>query len=199
MSYSIDTTNSLLALAEVKTFLDIDNTDFDDQISRLIDVVSWFFNNETKRELKNREQTEYYDGDGSQTLYTKNWPITDSASELSLYINASVPRSFTSSEQVDSDYIMVDGDNGRIDIWNDTFTKGRRTVKLVYNAGYSTIPDDLHRAALETLGSLWKKEQSQVWNMNNISIEGASVSLQMDKIMSAWARHVIHMYERKVL
>lgn len=199
MSYSIDTTNSLLALAEVKTFLDIDNTDFDDQISRLIDVVSWFFNNETKRELKNREQTEYYDGDGSQTLYTKNWPITDSASELSLYINASVPRSFTSSEKVDSDYIMVDGDNGRIDIWNDTFTKGRRTVKLVYNAGYSTIPDDLHRAALETLGSLWKKEQSQVWNMNNISIEGASVSLQMDKIMSAWARHVIHMYERKVL
>jgi hypothetical protein len=189
----------LLALAEVKTFLDIDNTDFDDQISRLIDVVSWFFNNETKRELKNREQTEYYDGDGSQTLYTKNWPITDSASELSLYINASVPRSFTSSEKVDSDYIMVDGDNGRIDIWNDTFTKGRRTVKLVYNAGYSTIPDDLHRAALETLGSLWKKEQSQVWNMNNISIEGASVSLQMDKIMSAWARHVIHMYERKVL
>lgn len=146
-----DTVNALCSLANAKMYIGMkdDSTEFDTRIESYIDAASWYLNDATKRKLLARSLTEYYDGRGSDVLVTKERPIN---SVTTLHSDAN--RSFGSTTLIAATDYQVYGDEGYIVVTGSAFDVGERVLKLVYNAGFTTVPYDLEQAALE-LTAYW--------------------------------------------
>lgn len=138
-----DETNDLItatAVMAVGGMADAESTIIADMITR----ASHTANTKTNRLLKARALTEYYNGDGSISLITKQRPINSVAG---LYQDAG--REFSADSLVDSDLYSIMSDEGQIIATGTVFYRGIQIIKLVYNAGYSTVPADLEEAVLE--------------------------------------------------
>jgi hypothetical protein len=140
------TGTELTTLAHVKEFLGIptatttDDTFLQNVITRISDDIE----KECGRTFHASDLTEYYNGDGTDTLVLKNFPINSIAS-----IHDDTDRVYGSDSLISaSDYIFY-SDEGMIQLDGLTFMKGLRNVKVVYNAGYSTIPTDLEKACIQ--------------------------------------------------
>jgi hypothetical protein len=158
-----DTDNALISVQEGLDFLGLGTTTAstanNDDVIDLINVVSWRFNAETGRNLKSREYTSAYDGNGTSKLYLNNWPI--SSTTITITINAN--RDFTDTDdQVTSTDVMLDTGSGEVRLDGDTFTKGERNVQVAYSAGYTTSGAfDLIYAAKEFLQILWNRKTAK--------------------------------------
>lgn len=157
---AIDTVNSLTTLADVKTWCGVTVIDYDSILEDLIDSVSWQFNSFCNRKIKARDITGYYDGDGSDTLVTPEYPIN---SITHIYVDTD--RDFTSDTEV-TDYVY--NDNGRIVLTDDSFTTTEQANKIEYNAGYSTIPYDLQVACKDQVKFLFRRHRD---NREGVSTE----------------------------
>jgi len=153
----------LVTLAEVKEYMGITGTDYDDLLESLISRMSRFVETYCQRSFAEAERTEYYDGteynDG--TLIVNNWPISSVAE---LFDNPD--RTFAAeSEIVAADYVVYE-DSGIVQILIDNTTEylsgatmghssgfqvGRQSIKIKYTAGYSAanMPEDLKGAVIE--------------------------------------------------
>ncbi|MDD2756890.1 MAG: hypothetical protein PHS80_15360 [Methanothrix sp.] len=95
--------------------------------------------------------TEYYDGDGTDTLYLNHhnpwaeatWrPVT--LTSVTVIATDDTETAFTADEL--SDVVKYPDMLVRR---SGTFTKGHRNIKVVYTVGYTTCPDDIKAAALQ--------------------------------------------------
>jgi hypothetical protein len=188
----VDSSINLIALTDLKTFLDIGDSTDDTRLEVLIDAVSYFFNNKTNRQLKARALTEYYDGDGTNKILLNSYPVN---SITTLHISTDVPRTYGSSQLINSDYYDSDTE-GVLCYFDGVFPKGFKTVKIAYNGGYSTIPHDLEQAALIMCQYLWMIEKHKKAGMQSISQDRASVSLKESDIPD-FVSKVLEKYERK--
>jgi len=194
---ALDSTYALITLADLREYLQVETADgYDDQLERTINAVSRWFANRCNRKFPSQELTEYYDGDNGDTLFTKNYPITSTATTISIWISTDTPRSYGDDEKVDSDSILIYGDEGKIVLDDDYFDKGPQSVKITYTAGYSTIPYDLQEACMEMCAVLWKKESGRLQHLGSVSIAGASITRELDKAAPAWVQEVIENYWR---
>ncbi len=170
---AIDNINALVDLGNIKSYLGIAETDteFDTDLDHLIDAVSWYFNNETNRKLKARDYAaEYYDGDGSDTLYVENYPIN---SITHLYIDTE--RAYGADDEILAADYMIYKDMGKIIVEDTVFSKGNQSVKLEYNGGYATIPYDLENACKEMVAFLFKRDKAgNRIGVKSLSVEGGS-------------------------
>jgi hypothetical protein len=198
MAYTIDTDNQLFTLAELKSFLNYPDTSKDDELSRVVDAVSWFVNSFTGRKLLARDLTEYYDGDGTNKLYVDNYPINSSSSEIEVYVSTDVPRDYSAGNKVDADNILIYDDEGLIVVLNTFFSAGAQTVKVVYNGGYSTVPHDLKDACLQVASMLWKREKGSLHGLTTVSFQNGSATYEIEKAMPASARLILEDYRRYV-
>lgn len=82
--------------------------------------------------------TEYYDGDGTGTLLVKNIPIISVTS-----LHDDVDRVFGSDDLIDSSDYVLDENTGEIELLSNYFTIGDKNIKVVYIAGYATVPTDI--------------------------------------------------------
>ncbi len=94
--------------------------------------------------------TEYYDGDGTDTLYLAHhqpWasatPSPVTLTSVTVIATDDTETAFTATEL--SDVVKYPHKLVRR---SGTFTSGERNIKIVYSAGYSTCPDDIKAAAL---------------------------------------------------
>jgi len=87
------------------------------------------------------DENSLYDGDGTDTLLLRQFPIV---SVTSLFDDPD--RSYGASSQISSSDYMIYANEGKIVLDGLTFTRGRQNIKVVYSAGYSTIPEDLKSA-----------------------------------------------------
>jgi len=175
MATGTDTDNALLALTDASAYLGLStaSTSDNDDARDLINEVSWRFNAETGRLLKSRSYTEYYDGDGSQELYLKNWPLSSTTITITIDEN----RAFTDTDDVvTSTDVMLTTESGRIRLDDDNFESGQKNVKIEYSAGYSTSDSfDLTHAAKEFLLVLYNRQTAkEPVNMRTEAYEGIS-------------------------
>jgi len=78
---------------------------------------------------------------------------TPVSSITSVHQSTAWPRAYGASELLvlDTDYLLEDADAGIIAKASGRFPEGPRTIKVVYVAGYPTIPSDLEWAAIVTI------------------------------------------------
>lgn len=167
--------NGLTDLAKLKVHLKISDADTtqDVLLEQLIDGVSQAARRITGRDFNSATRTEYYDGTGQESLYTRHRPLT---AVTSLYLDASgyagqAAGGFAASTQLTqgTDFWVpmteaTERNAGCIRIITNPFWEslvysgglagqgravwpvGQGNIKLTYTAGYRVIPDDLAMA-----------------------------------------------------
>ena len=127
----------------------------DDAITQtLITKASFWANKYTSRILAQQTFSEYYDGDGSDTLFLKNYPISSIAT-----VHQDSDRTFDSDALIDSDDYFTYADNRKLIGDGAIWEKGIQTIQVVYVAGYEigSIPEDLVNA-ITMLVDFWFRE-----------------------------------------
>lgn len=165
-----------------KEHLDIpaSNTSEDDRLDSILAGVEDAFNTYANREhvagrhfLESVEATEYYDGTGRELLYLKRCPVT---AIDSLYVDQEgyyghraggfaaatewtigddfAPESLAATEHNKSCLRAIGGDyfSGDVYVWPE----GIGNIKVVYTAGYSTVPQGVV-FGIHTLAALARK------------------------------------------
>lgn len=192
---SLDTVNNLISLSDLKLYLGISTgtTTYDARLTDIINAVSWRFNAETGRKLKARAITEYRDGDNSTFIFTNEYPINSNSTDIEIYIDTE--RSYSTSDKVSSDDIVIYSTMGKIVLDDDSFDEGAQSVKIVYNGGYSTIPYDLQYAAKEYARLIKHREDSNNIGVRSESVEGGSITYAEDIPWSV--KMVLQKYKKK--
>jgi len=136
------TGSELTTVDDFKTAFDIDTAEHDTLIQRLITQLSAWCSTFCGRDFVAGDHTEYYDGDGSRTLFLRNYPINSIAS-----IYDDPDRNYNAEDLIDSGDIEFYDDDGQVCLFNGiAFTNAKKNIKITYNAGYSTYPADLVNA-----------------------------------------------------
>lgn len=156
----------LVSLDDAKEFLGVDDATEDNVIGYLMNVVSKLFDTATGRTLIASDLTEYYEGNGTDTLYLRSYPVNSTNETIEVYIDGN--RDFDNGTQIASASLFIDSDMGKLVYVGGTFHK-RYAVKVVYSAGYTTVPYDLQGAALEALGVLWKRKSEGRFDTSTLS------------------------------
>jgi len=133
--------NALTTVEAVRIQLDIPSPLDADQLLRvenLINSTSESIEQFLKRRLNSDTYTERQDGRNSGRLLTRQWPIT---AITSIHIDAE--GLFASDTLVDAADYTIEDDETMVEIINRLFPFGRRNIKIVYTAGFATIPSDL--------------------------------------------------------
>ncbi len=124
----------LVTLADVKAYLGEDTTLLDQQLQELIAGASVALGREIGEPLEKTTYTdEAYDGDGSDTIMLRHWPVVALA-----------------AVSVDGETVTAECDVDTVgELYRaDGFTPGHRNVLVTYDAGYDPVPDDLKMACL---------------------------------------------------
>lgn len=181
MATATDTDNALLGIEDAQAYLggSTASTSDNDTVRDLINVASWRFNAETGRNLKARDYTEIYDGNGTNTLYLNNWPLASTT--ITITVNSN--RDFTDTgDQVTSTDVMLSTASGEVRLDGDSFSAGTKNVQVEYTAGYSTSNAyDLTYAAKEFLQTLWDRQTARASvGIQTEAYEGMSRTYEQD-------------------
>jgi hypothetical protein len=170
----------LVTTANVKSFLDIQTTTWDTVIGTLVTSCSVWIENycggiRFKNSLSN--VTEYHDGDpfeeGATSIFLKNIPVVSVASIASSSGSLSSPT--WTNYDASNDYI-VNNYTGEVKFF--ALPVGSQNIKVVYQGGYTTIPEDLQLACLELVARVFNKRKS--YGASNESVGGASVTWEKE-------------------
>jgi len=141
-------------LAAVREYLNLptNEVDRDTFIENLINRSYKVLEAYIGKTIKSATYTEYYDGDGTDTLLVDQWPIISITS-----LNEDVSRDFLGDTAIDATDILIYAKEGRIVLYADeyAFSIGKQNIKIVYVAGYADIPADLALAALMHVSSIY--------------------------------------------
>ena len=155
------TSADLTSTANVKTYMGISGTDDDTLIGQLVSRASNAIENFCNRIFASTAYTEYHDGDGCARIILDHRPIISVTT-----IHDDLDRTFAASSLIAaSDYITRD-DEGIVE-WlsgNATFPStaayfydGQLNVKVVYTAGYATIPDAVEQACIMMVAAMYNR------------------------------------------
>jgi hypothetical protein len=137
--------NALLTRLQVKNYVGINQADatLDNLIHDIINRVSTAFETYCSRTFRALEYTEYHDGgDGVRALFPDQYPINSITS-----IHEDSDWVYGSDKLIDSsDYKIM---HDRYIVFDKFLAYGEGAIKLVYNAGYTTIPLDITQAAID--------------------------------------------------
>src|SRR5574339_474730 len=131
-----------VTLADLKEHLDISDTDKDSFLTNILNAAWEMAKNYIGYDLNDTVYTEDYDGDGTNELLLKKWPIISITS-----IKDDTDRTFGSDTVIDSTDYLFDADTGLVTLFQGqgVFTSGRGNIRVVYTAGYTSIPYDAQR------------------------------------------------------
>lgn len=143
------------------------------------DTVVFFINSASKkaeqyarRKLAARDYTEKYDGHGREDLILKQYPINSVTD-----VRIDGDRAFGSGTIV-TDYFTED-DVGILvrdpGVW-PTYRKG---IQVTYNAGYSSVPEDLQEAVLEVVAWSVRRIASKSLGVRSASGEGMTTEYEL--------------------
>lgn len=212
MATSLDLTNNLTTLDRAKEYLGetTGGSSHDSRIRAQIDQVSHLFNSKTGRKLKRRSITEYYDGDGSAELRLRQFPVRSATTDIEVYVvtgrsNFATDTDFSTDARVGSSDLNIRADAGLVRIKNRLFYQGVETVKVVYDAGYSStkgstasdaVPPDLEGAVLETVMFRWERQKQHRLGIQSITHDDGSATFT-DAEMPMSAFRVINQYKSR--
>ena len=166
----LDTANALTALATVNTYAGIATGD-DNTVERLINGASEMLNSLTNRKLLARSLTEYYTGDGSDTILLRQRPCN---SVTSIYDDPEY--SYGADTLVDSDDYTTIADEGKIIAVGTAWSTIVNALKVTYNGGLSSVPVDLEMACIELTVYWYNKYFKQKVGIKSVANDGRNVT-----------------------
>jgi uncharacterized phiE125 gp8 family phage protein len=144
--------NALVTLNQGKTELDIPlaNTSEDSRIEDFINAASDFIEAVTGRKFKADDYTEYFDGNDLAYLLLSEFPINTVTSVHidDQWVFAAASELVSTERRIMRDVLIA----RRCGIFH---YKSTQSIKVVYNAGYATIPNHLQQACLELVKYLY--------------------------------------------
>lgn len=164
--------NAFLTLEQAKRWLGIPSTETgpEDLVSELINEASDAIERITSRKLKALELTEYREGRDTNRLLFREYPVNSVAS---VRIDASSVFTDPSTLLAATEYNVQ---NGMELVLSRRIPRGDRNVKLVYNAGYTTIPPVLERACKLIIEHAYQMRTDRRIGQSSKSKAGESVS-----------------------
>ena len=160
------TYTDLATLAEFKERVTIEGSAHDALIENLIDQVSQEIEQILGRFLGNQTHTEYYDGHGSHRLYLREGPLNAVTTLELIEYSGTTSRVETPTTIEEADYLIGglrgEGNLGRgwIEMIAGVFLRGTRNYKIVYVAGWTTMPEDLVSYALDWAVAAYKGRET---------------------------------------
>ena len=191
----VDTVNQLVDIDTAKAFVGAKSDDADQEniLKFYINAASGFYNNETGRLLKSRALTEYYSGDGSNTLLVDQYPIT---MLTSVYDDPA--RAYGADTLIDSGdlVIMPEGLACKIIYDGGVFISGVKNLKVTYIAGYITIPYNLQQACLELIAYFFKNSDENRFGVVSRTVGDGSLTVETTDIPKS-ALKTLRKYKKK--
>lgn len=143
---------AIITASEYKTHRGISGTGYDAILAVIIPAQQSWLERQCGRAFDEATYTDQvHDGDGSQRLYLKNWPVSAVSAVKSVASDGSTTTlDSTAYRLVDSEYLYRLGTETA---WESPspfsgyrgpcFTEGDGNYQVSYTAGYSTAPGDL--------------------------------------------------------
>jgi hypothetical protein len=181
----------ILDLAAVKVFLEETTTDFDTQIEAMLNGLNRFIEKFLNKSIDGTIYHELYDGNGEKKLLLDNYPIT-SVSILSDDIDKD---SKVYNSVISTDEILIHGNAGIIELYNQSFCKSQKNIYIKYTAGYTsqTIEPDLQMALYEMISKKWEDYKDKRYGMvtktvldENVSFSLVDVTKQQREILLSY-------------
>ncbi len=190
---------ALFSLSEFKTHEGIVGSDLDAVITQLISAASAYFDKSTKRKLESATYTEDYSGTGDRVLSLRHYPVTALTS-----ISVSADRTFPASSLIPAGDYVLDKEAGlvtqvsssTIEIFrtNPVWSTGRYNIRVVYTAGYTTVPEDLKEAAI--VWASWKLAKRGAVGLTSETIGSHSRSFNQGSKLPVEIAQTIKAYSR---
>lgn len=199
-----ESTYFLVSLADMQTYIfgsDTPSVGDSAMLGNIEACVTYWMERYTRRKLKARDLTEYYDGNGRSKILLNQWPIWSTTSTM--YVYDDTGRTFASTSMFDSDDFVIYADEGIVGLLNTTFSVGLQNVKVVYNAGYgggtpaATIPYDLVLATYELTGFTWQRMKKQAWETTGATLMQGGFTL-LDASAPRTVREILDDYKRRM-
>ena len=139
----------ILELVDYKAYLNVIQSEYDDILQTIAEGAEQEVQTYLGFDLESEEKTEYYNGTDSEILVLDAFPVT--AVTTISYWDGSDWVDLTSS-----DYNALRIKN-LSSVYTDgyTFTKGTMNYKVVYTAGYTTVPSDIDLAMKKLTRLRW--------------------------------------------
>ena len=140
--------------AKVKSFFQIStNTAIDALLAEILPRITKEIQTICDRELFEATYTKYLSGNGTDTLMVPEYPITEITS-----IHDDIDRVYGADTLLAAtDYIFHAGSanalTGIIKGYYTIFSQGEENIKIVFKAGYATMPGDIEEAAILMIGA----------------------------------------------
>lgn len=140
----------LTTLSSLKSYLGMtDSIDGDDELlSSLITAYSKYMQTWMSRNILSATYEDVFDGGGNIKYFPKNYPIR---SVSSVIING---QTINASSNDGSGYVF---NESYIGLKGYSFVYGMLNVRVVYNAGYVSVPADLAQACNELVALRYKE------------------------------------------
>jgi len=137
----------LTTLANLRAYLkkQTDDTTDDDLLEDLITRMSQAIETHCNRSFHDSTYTEYYRGNGKDRMLLRQYPINSITS-----IHDDTDLEFGSDTAKDADDIKISDEiEGMVILKDDIFTESTtENIKVIYNAGYASIPADLEQQCI---------------------------------------------------
>ena len=132
----------LTTLEKLKTYLGLEGAGDDALLGALIDSVSEAIEHYCGRAFAEAERTEQHDGAGAATVLLKCRPVTAVSA-----VHDDPSRAFGDATRLDPTAYLFYPEAGILERFAGCFADGRRNVKVVYTAGFATVPPAVEQAA----------------------------------------------------
>lgn len=177
---------ALTALATLKTLLTIGGTGEDTRLNQVVDAANDIISRWCDRTFESTSYTEDLDGTGTPVLPLRHYPIIGNPTS----VNVDGNRDFIAATllTIDDDYVIdEDGVTGilrtvaGVSSWGlaePVWPRGTKNVRVVYTAGYATIPDGLVHIATQYAAFLYRNRGT----MGPMAVNVGGVSVRWDSL-----------------
>lgn len=184
----------LCSLAALKAYLQITGAAQDSILQSLKDSVEALVKTYCGRDFLVASYTEYYDGDDGSVLRVSQRPITAITS-----IHSDPARAYAAGSLIPStDYLTDDAlewNAGLITLKDYRFLKGKKSTKVVYSAGYATIPADLSHAVKLIAAKEFKVQDKRLAGTLSQQVGDMTMSLEIEAFPKN-ALEILNRYRR---
>ena len=183
----------LSATADIKTMLGITTSGQDSLLAIIKSNVETWAKNYCGRDFLVTSYTEYYDGDHTNVLRTNQRPIVSVTT-----IHSDPARVFGDATLIPASDIIGDAVSyrlGYVELLTYRFLAGLKSTKIVYSAGYSTVPTDLSMAVKLIVCKQFKVIDKKMFAERSQQVGDLTINLSPDEFPKD-AMQILHSYRR---
>ena len=170
---------ALTTLVDVKLFLGITDTSQDAFLNAMITRMSGFIERQCNRVFGIADYTEYYDADEANggVLNLKQGPLVSIS-----HLYNDVTRAFGADTEIDAADFVFYSPEAMVQLLEDQcFDVGFQAIKILYRAGYTTIPDDLAQGCIDLIAFKFYQRAAGGGTISSKTLADASFTYVVDK------------------